>query len=95
MAVAFQKAIPILRIFDVGMFANPPVGTPHSYKNESNRPAKMLISVALAGPEKMNFEAGVPLAEGATTSLPPTKEEIEPLLAIAPRYGIEIKLPHA
>jgi len=35
----------------------------------------------------------VPLAEGATTALPTTKEEIEKLLEIAPRYGIEIRLP--
>ena len=31
-----------------GMFANMPVGTTHSFKNESGRPAKMLISVAPA-----------------------------------------------
>ncbi len=75
-----------------GTFANMPVGTPHSFKNESDRPAKMLISVAPAGLEQMFFEVGVPLAEGATTALPPTKDEIEKLLAIAPRYGIEIRL---
>lgn len=74
-------------------FANMPVGTPHSFKNESDRPAKMLISVAPAGLEKMFFEVGVPLAEGATTALPPTKDEIEKLLAVAPKYGVEIKLP--
>lgn len=77
-----------------GMFANMPVGTPHSFKNESNKSAKMLISLAPAGLEKMFFEVGVPLAEGATTALPPTKEEIEKLLLIAPNYGVEIKLPH-
>lgn len=76
-----------------GMFFNMPVATPHSFKNESNRPAKMLISVAPAGLEKMFFEFGVPLVEGATTAPPPTKAEIEKLLEIAPRYGIEIKLP--
>ena len=33
-------------------------------------------------------------AEGATTAQPSTKEEIEKLLAVAPRYGIEIiRLP--
>jgi quercetin dioxygenase-like cupin family protein len=78
-----------------GMFANMPVGTPHSFNNESDRPAKMLISVTLAGLEQMFFEFGVPLPEGSTTALPPTKEEIEKLLAIAPRYGIEIKLPQS
>src|ERR1019366_731737 len=36
-----------------GMFANMPVGTPHSFKNESDKPARMLISVAPAGLEKM------------------------------------------
>src|SRR4051794_32104121 len=76
-----------------GTFANMPVGTPHRFKNESDRPARMLISVAPAGLEQMFFEVGVPLAEGATTALPPTKEEIDKLLEVAPRYGIEIRLP--
>ena len=76
-----------------GMFANMPVGTPHSFKNDTDRSAKMLISVAPAGLEKMFFEIGVPLSEGSTTAPPPTKEEIEKLLAVTPRYGIEIRLP--
>ncbi len=76
-----------------GTFANMPVGTPHSFKNESDQPAKMVISVAPAGLEQMFFEVGVPLAEGATTALPPTKGEIEKLLTVAPKYGIEIQLP--
>jgi mannose-6-phosphate isomerase-like protein (cupin superfamily) len=78
-----------------GMFVNMPVGTPHGFKNESNQPARMLISVAPAGLEKMFFEFGVPLPEGSTTALPPSREEIEKLLAVAPRYGIEIILPRA
>jgi len=73
-----------------GMFVNMPVGTPHSFKNESGSPARMLISVAPAGLEKMFFEVGVSLPEGATTARPPTKDEIAKLLAVAPRYGIEI-----
>jgi quercetin dioxygenase-like cupin family protein len=80
-------------VVSAGTFADMPVGTPHSFKNESDRPAKMLISVAPAGLEQMFFECGVPVAEGATTAPPPTQDEIEKLLAIAPNYGIEIKLP--
>jgi quercetin dioxygenase-like cupin family protein len=76
-----------------GMFANMPVGTPHSFKNESSKTARMLVSVAPAGLEQMFFEVGVPVSPGATTAPPPTKEEIDRLLAAAPRYGIEIKLP--
>src|SRR5688572_4625064 len=77
----------------VGTFANMPVGTPHSFLNESDKPAKMLISVAPAGLEEMFFEVGVPLAAGATIAPPPSKEEIERLRALAPKYGIEILPP--
>lgn len=80
-------------VAQAGMFANMPVGTPHSFKNESDQPAKMLISVAPAGLEQMFFEVAVPLAEGATTALPPSHVEIEKLLKIAPKYGVEILLP--
>jgi quercetin dioxygenase-like cupin family protein len=76
-----------------GMFANMPVGTPHAFKNESRRPAKLLISVAPAGLEQMFFELGVPVPQGATTAPPPAQEEIEKLREIAPRYGIELRLP--
>jgi hypothetical protein len=47
-----------------------PVGTPHSFKNESDKPARMLISVAPAGLEQMFFEVGVPVTPGATTAAP-------------------------
>src|SRR3954467_15286541 len=43
-----------------GTFANMPVGTTHSFKNESDHPARMLISVAPAGLEQMFFKVGVP-----------------------------------
>lgn len=74
-------------------FGNMPVGTPHSFKNESDRPSKMLILVAPAGLEKMFREVGVPLEEGAMTALPASHEEIEKLPAVSPKYGVEIMLP--
>ena len=80
-------------VASAGMFANMPVGTPHSFKNENGKPAKMLISVAPAGLEKMFFEFGVPVPQGATTAPPSTKADIEKFMAIAPSYGIEVRLP--
>jgi quercetin dioxygenase-like cupin family protein len=77
-----------------GMFANMPVGSLHSFKNECNRTAKMIITVAPAGLEMMFFEVGVKLDEGALTGPPPSKEEIARLIELAPRYGIELELPH-
>jgi hypothetical protein len=65
---------------------------PDSFRNDCARVARMLISVAPAGPEQMFFEVGVPVFPGAAT-LPPTEAEIARLLAAAPRYGVEIRLP--
>lgn len=77
-----------------GMFASMPVGTAHSFRNESEQPAKMLITVAPAGLEQMFFRCGVPLVEGSTIAHPPSKAEITRLLELSPEYGIEIRLPH-
>jgi quercetin dioxygenase-like cupin family protein len=73
-----------------GAFVHLPPGLAHSFRNESDAPARMIITMTPAGLEEMFFEVGTPLAEGATTALPPTPEEIERLLAAAPRYGVEI-----
>lgn len=75
------------------MFANMPVGALHAFKNESGKPARMLISVAPAGLEQMFFEVGVPVAQGDTTAAQATQTEIARFLDVAPRYGIEIRLP--
>lgn len=81
-------------VVTAGMFANIPVGTPHSFKNESNQPAKIIISVAPAGLEEMFFEFGMPRAKGSTSAVPPTRDQIEKLLAIAPKNGSEIRVPY-
>lgn len=73
---------------------NMPIGMLHSFKNESSKPAKMLIMVAPARLESMFFEVGVPLVEGSMSALPSAQEVITKLLAIATKYGIEILQLH-
>lgn len=75
-----------------GTFANMPIGSLHSFKNAATKAARMIISVAPAGLEKMFFEVGQPVKLGVTPP-PPTQAEIEKLLAVAPSYGVEIKVP--
>ena len=41
-----------------GAFVNMPIGNPHAFKNETDAPAKMLISFAPAGLEEYFFEVG-------------------------------------
>lgn len=76
-----------------GMFVNMPIGSLHAFKNNTSSVARMLITVAPAGIEEMFFEVGQPLSTDQTPSAP-SQEEIAKLLEIAPRYGIEIHLPH-
>jgi quercetin dioxygenase-like cupin family protein len=75
-----------------GTFANMPVGSLHSFKNATEKTARMIISVAPAGLEQMFFEIGQPVKLGDQPS-PPSKAEIEKLLAVAPSYGVEIRVP--
>lgn len=76
-----------------GAMFNLPVGVVHAFKNETDRPAKMLIWVAPAGLEEMFQEVGHVVSDRSASPSPPTEADIERLLAVAPRYGIEIKLP--
>ncbi|WP_182870573.1 quercetin 2,3-dioxygenase [Rhodopirellula sp. JC639] len=76
-----------------GTFLNMPVGSLHCFKNESNKTARLLITLAPAGMEAMFFEVGTPLADDADTAPPPNEDEIKKLLAAAPRYGLEIRVP--
>jgi mannose-6-phosphate isomerase-like protein (cupin superfamily) len=77
-----------------GTFARIPIGTLHRFKNESDKVARMIISVVPGGLDKMFFETGQPLLANGTAP-PPSHEELERLLATAPKYGVQIFLPPA
>jgi quercetin dioxygenase-like cupin family protein len=76
-----------------GTFANMSIGSLHSFRNTTDKPARMIISVAPAGLEQMFFEIGQPLSPGEPARVP-TADDIAKLLAAAPRYGVEIRVPH-
>lgn len=77
-----------------GTFLNMPVGSLHCFKNESDTTARLLISIAPAGLEEMFFEVGQAFADDQETAPPPSEADIKKLLEAAPRYGVEIKVPH-
>lgn len=78
-----------------GSSANLPVGVPHMFRNNTDKPARMIVTVAPAGFEEFFFEIGTPVAEGTATAPPPTPDEIARIVAAAPRYGIEFLPPPA
>ena len=73
-----------------GEFAHLPRGVPHSFRNESQAVATMIVTVAPAGLEEMFLRVGQRLDKGATVSPPPAADEIQRLKQLAPQYGIEL-----
>ena len=68
-------------------------GSLHHFKNISQAPAQMLILATPAGLDQFFLEAGRVATDTSQESGTATPNDIEKLLAIAPKYGIEIKLP--
>jgi quercetin dioxygenase-like cupin family protein len=75
-----------------GSFVHLPKDIPHVYKNVGPGPARFLTLMVPARLEKVFEEVGKPGSD--VSSPPPFKEEdIEKLLAVAPKYGVEILSP--
>jgi len=68
-------------------------GSLHSFKNTGSKTTRMLIVVTPAGLEAFFLEIGREAIDGETEPVTPTPEDIQKLLQIAPKYGIEIRMP--
>jgi mannose-6-phosphate isomerase-like protein (cupin superfamily) len=74
-----------------GSFVNMPVGSTHWFRNESDRPAKMLVLVAPGGMEGLFKYTGQAVADPASPIPPLGDEEKQRIVAAAPTFGIELK----
>lgn len=75
-----------------GTFVQIPRGMPHAFKNNTSKPARMLIQCSPAGFEKFMAEFAIELPSPDSPPLPPQPGEIAKLLSVAPKYGI-VMLP--
>ncbi|MBI1372519.1 MAG: cupin domain-containing protein [Phycisphaera sp.] len=75
-----------------GTFANMPIGCEHAFRNNTDGPARMIVSIAPAGFENFFLEVGTPIEPGQTPPTP-TPADFEKLLATAPKYGVDIRVP--
>lgn len=76
-----------------GAWVTLPKGTLHAFKNTAPTAAKMLILVNPSGLEKYFAEVGREATDKSAGPGPPSPAEIAKLLAVAPKYGLEIHLP--
>jgi mannose-6-phosphate isomerase-like protein (cupin superfamily) len=77
---------------NTGAFVHVPKGTLHTYKNIGVKPGRVLVVLTPGGFEKFWREIGEPAQQD---SVPPTPPEgiVEKLIALAPKYHLEIPLP--
>jgi hypothetical protein len=76
-----------------GSFVHLPKDVPHAYENVGTGPARFLGLMVPAGLEKFFEEVGKPGTDPSSPS-PFEEEDLDKLLAVAPRYGVEILLPN-
>jgi quercetin dioxygenase-like cupin family protein len=76
-----------------GTFIQGPRGIAHSFKNNTQLPARMLVFITPAGFENFVNEFAQPVASFDSPVIPASKDEIDKLLAAAPKYGVRILPP--
>jgi quercetin dioxygenase-like cupin family protein len=76
-----------------GAWVTLPKGCLHSFHNTGTTAARMLILVNPSGLEKFFAEVGQEATDRAAAPPPVTPADIDRLMAVAPRYGMEIRPP--
>jgi quercetin dioxygenase-like cupin family protein len=76
-----------------GTFVQIPRTVPHAFKNNPDKPAQMLIQCVPAGFDAFIMEFAAELPSPGSAPVPLSPEEIEKLVAVAPKYGLVILPP--
>lgn len=76
-----------------GSFVNMPKGSQHWFRNDTDRPAKMLVLVAPGGMEAMFHETGTPVVDVNAPIPSLSAEEKQRIVEASPKFGIEIQAP--
>jgi quercetin dioxygenase-like cupin family protein len=70
-----------------------PPGQTHTFKNEGDEPARVLLLITPAGLEDFFQEVGVPIEAESALSKHFTPENLARLVTTAAKYGVETKSP--
>lgn len=74
-----------------GAWVTLPKGSLHTFRNDGTAAVRMLIVVTPAGLERFLAEVGQEVTDGPPPAVTPA--DVEKLLRVAPKYGIEIRPP--
>ena len=73
-----------------GAFVHLPKGVVHTHRAGGGAPARALVIQSPAGVERFIEEAGVPASDPTNRPAPPPLSELERIVAIAQKHGIEV-----
>ena len=76
-----------------GSFLFAPRGIPHASKNVGTTMSRMLVIVSPAGLENCFIEMGQPITGTSAPATPDGPPDIEKLVAITQKYGVELLTP--
>lgn len=76
-----------------GSFVYLPKGRLHMHRAVGDMPARALVLVTPAGIEKFLEEAGEPATDVSSPPPPPEMPELERIVALAQKYGVEVPPP--
>jgi quercetin dioxygenase-like cupin family protein len=76
-----------------GTFVNIPPNVLHSFKNETNENAKLIIVLSPAGLEQFFVETGLEVSNNSVKPPPLNDEQTQKLVSLASKYGMEIRPP--
>jgi quercetin dioxygenase-like cupin family protein len=72
-----------------GSFVHIPMGTIHTFKNVGETIGRLLVAITPAGFERFFEEVGEPCVDRSAPP-PVSKEAVQRLLALAPKYHLEV-----
>jgi len=73
-----------------GAFVHLPRGVVHTHRAGGGAPARALVMQSPAGVERFIAEAGKPATDPSAMPAPPSLSELERIVAIAQKHGIEV-----
>jgi quercetin dioxygenase-like cupin family protein len=76
-----------------GSVVHLPRGRVHTHRAAGPAAARALVVYTPAGVEQFIEEAGTPVVDAAATPAAPTMPDLEKIVAIASKYGIEVPPP--
>ena len=71
-----------------GMLLHMPLGVAHGFKNVTDKPARLMLTYAPGGFERLFLEFGKPAQRSDTTPAVFTKDEVQRAIAASEKYGI-------